>query len=142
MLTLRPERFDFRESFPLPRVTERCQAGRPGPHERTEDFTNGDADRVASQHRAWFDELLKHYIERAYLLSCIEARTDPGTGAAPIDAGCWWVIETRARAEVLWINVTVQAIFGDYESEFGEAATRAFYAFVLESLEGCAQRDS
>lgn len=112
MLRLDPPRVDSRDSFPVPRDEERCVTGR----------------RIAFQHQAWREELCRYHLRRAYLQACIEARVDPGTGRAPRVAQAWAAIETRARAEVLRMDVTVRAILSDYADHLGRVA--AFAAYV------------
>ncbi|RRS01143.1 hypothetical protein EIP75_21430 [Aquabacterium soli] len=130
MNTMHASAFDFRVVFPVPRDEERRRAGRLGLLDQKEDPSSSDADWVAFQHQAWRDELTAHYVERRYLLACIDAHADPGTGKPPRVPDTWWKIETRARAEVLMIDVMVDSMLGDYADHFGRAAADAFEAFV------------
>ncbi|RYE72630.1 MAG: hypothetical protein EOO81_02875 [Oxalobacteraceae bacterium] len=132
--TLHCSGFDFRVVFPVPLDDARQRAGRQTFLDQKEDPGSTDADWVAFQHQAWRDELTAHYQERGFLLACIEAHADPGTGHPPRDPCSWWTIETRARAEVLMIDVMVKVILGDYSDYFGQAAADAFEAFVLDHV--------
>lgn len=139
VLRLDPAEFDFCESFPVPLDDEMRKAGRPGLLDQKEDSDVSDAQWIALQHRAWFEELHGFHLERAYLQACIKAHVDPGTGQAPRAAAAWSSIETRARAEVLHIDVTVSAILSDYGAHFGCKAAEAFVVLVHAAVR--AERD-
>jgi hypothetical protein len=100
-----------------------------------EDQEASDAKWIAFQHRAWCEELCRCHLQRPYLQTCIEARVDPGTGRAPRVAQAWAAIETRARAEMLRMDLKASAILRDYADHFGWDAAETFAVFV----EGLAQ---
>jgi hypothetical protein len=131
MKTLGIEGFDFKDAYPVPRDAERRRAGRQGLLDQKEDAGASDAEWVAFQHQAWCNELCGYHHTSAYLLACIEAHVDPGTGLPPRAPASWHQIETRARVEVVRLAVIVDAIVSDYADHFGVCAAQAFADYVL-----------
>lgn len=127
-------RLDLREPFPVPlRHQEQREVGRQGVLgwlDEKEDQEASDAKWLALEHRWWCEELCRCHLQRPYLQMCIDARVDPGTGRAPRVAQAWAAIETRARAEMLRMDLTASAILSDYADHYGHEAAVTFAAFV------------
>ena len=134
MLTLDAARYDFKESFPVPRDDDRHRAGRQGLLDQKEGPEVSAAQWVAIQHREWFDELRGYHLERFYLQACMSSHVDPGTGQPPRSPQAWAAMATRMQAEVLRLEVMVGGMLGDYADHFGRDAAEAFGAFVQAAV--------